>query len=425
MFKSLLIDTVFNFLGNATVRLTFVVLSIVTAQNLEYTKFQNFTMVITTVNMVIAAIGFALSTTLVKLISDLFTCPNKYNLELLNVFWRSAIKYLLLGFLILAFLIYPISNFLFKGDETYFLYMVILIVFSIFSTIASSHLVGIKDFKYLSFNRLVSGFAFGFYLLIFYFFNFSNTNELIFSIVFFHALMIFHPIKRYMRKRRELIVRDGSLKLRDTNPFYTITIPSFLSNAAYAISTWLVVIVFLWFFPNENISSEVAIAFVWFNALTFIPQSLSTALLPRLSNLKNESFIRIIVFSMVINMVVTLLCIGMVFYFKDVIKNLYMIQFENISVLIVIMSIAALPSALCKVTGQYFISKGKMYQSLFFNIIWSIGLLGSTSLFLYFGGKTLSIAYGLILSYFLLLLIQLTYIFWDRDEYSNYNKSSI
>lgn len=109
---------------------------------------------------------------------------------------------------------------------------------------------------------------------------------------------------------------------------------------------------------DRNMASEVATGLIWFNALAFIPQTISTVILPRISS-ENKNKLKILKVGMLINVCSTCILISFLTLTKSQINELYSSQFEQLADLILIMSFASLPNACCKVTGQYFIASSK------------------------------------------------------------------
>ncbi|KAJ8742717.1 hypothetical protein H9Y13_00175 [Aeromonas veronii] len=423
MFKSLIKDTILNFLGNAVVRISFIFLSVITAKILSDTDFQHFTILISTLNMIVAAIGFALSTTIVKIVSELLCQNNSYFLKQLSSFWQS-VKFTSIIVLTMAIIfVKPVSESLFSGNYFFTLYFYILTVAAISSVVASSYMVAMKDFGYLSYNRIVSTIVYLISLLLLYVFKDGNAFYVFLSTALFYVFMTYHPIMRYFSRIKNIIKytehSGGNEKYK--NPFIDITLPAFFSNLTYSLATWLQIFVVLNIYKDSQAATSIAVSLMWFNALTFIPQSLSTALLPRLISASKRQTSQVLMVSCGVNLISTLICIVLLYIASPVIDAFYDNQVTNISSLIIYMSIAALPCALCKVTGQYFIAKGEMYTSLLFNIIWSSLLMLSTVIFLNSQNGAFSVAYGLIISYSILLLCQAIYI-WVKNEFNYFNK---
>jgi O-antigen/teichoic acid export membrane protein len=423
VFKSLIKDTLLNFVGNAVVRISFIVLSVITAQILSDTDFKNFTILISTLNMIVAAIGFALSTTIVKLVSELL-CQNNYDcLKRMSIFGRSVKLSSVVIFAIAIIFVKPVSESLFSGSYYFTLFFYILTVAAILSVVASSYMIAMRDFSYLSYNRILSTVVYLMSLALLYILNNSNAFYVFLFTVLFYSLMTFHPMVRYFSRAKNIIrhLKDSGGQQRYKNPFIDITLPAFFSNLTYSLATWLQIFIVLNIYKDSQAATSIAIALMWFNALTFIPQSLSTALLPRLISASKRQINYVLLVSCGVNLTATLICILLLYIASPVINAFYDNQTSNISSLIVCMSIAALPCALCKVTGQYFIAKGEMYTSLLFNILWSSVLMLSTVILLNSENGAVSVAYGLIVSYSILLMCQIIYI-WVRNGFNYFNK---
>ncbi len=423
MFKSLIKDTLLNFLGNAVVRISFIILSVITAKILSVADFKNFTILISTLNMVVAAIGFALSTTIVKLFSELLCQNNSYCLKQLSSFWKSVKFSAAIVLAIAVIFLKPISESLFSGSYFFTLYFYVLTILAILSVVASSYMIAMKDFGYLSYNRIIATIVYLISLASLYILKNDNAFYVFLFTGLFYFVMTYRPMMRYLSRIKSIIkgIEISEESEQSKKPFINITLPAFFSNLTYSLATWLQIFVVLNIYKDSHAATSIAIALMWFNALTFIPQSLSTALLPRLITISKRQANQVLLVSCGVNLISTLMCILLLYIASPVIDVFYNDQFSNISHLIIYMAIAALPCALCKVTGQYFIAKGEMYTSLLFNMLWSLVLMLSTIILLNGQNGAISVAYGLIISYSILLVSQVIYI-WVKNEFYYCNK---
>lgn len=409
--KEIFLDSLFTFISNSISRLSFIILSIVTAKVLISEDFHSFTIMMSTLNMIVSSIGFAVGITIVK--SAVEYHNNKTKKKEREYF--SFIKLFIIGSLVVfigvSFLYNLISKLLFNGKVYFALAFLTLTILALYYTVSSYFLIGVKDFKSLSKYNLLIGTVFILSLLMVMYTDLSYNS--LYTITLLLASFYFTGILLCVRKYAQLIPGFNRIEFKlhstDENYFKKITLPAFLSNLVYAFTVWLQIIIVGYLLNDRNMASEVATGLIWFNALAFIPQTISTVILPRISS-ENKNKLKILKVGMLINVCSTCILISFLTLTKSQINELYSSQFEQLADLILIMSFASLPNACCKVTGQYFIASSKMNISLMFNSLWAIVYIFTNVILLKFGFGVFSVGYALIISYSILFFSQYVFI---------------
>ncbi|MEL8939247.1 O64 family O-antigen flippase, partial [Escherichia coli] len=253
-------------------------------------------------NMIVSSIGFAVGITIVK--SAVEYHNNKTKKKEREYF--SFIKLFIIGSLVVfigvSFLYNLISELLFNGKVYFALAFLTLTILALYYTVSSYFLIGVKDFKSLSKYNLLIGTVFILSLLMVMYTDLSYNS--LYTITLLLASFYFTGILLCVRKYAQLIPGFNRIEFKlhstDENYFKKITLPAFLSNLVYAFTVWLQIIIVGYLLNDRNMASEVATGLIWFNALAFIPQTISTVILPRISS-ENKNKLKILKVGMLIN----------------------------------------------------------------------------------------------------------------------------
>ncbi len=140
----------------------------------------------------------------------------------------------------------------------------------------------------------------------------------------------------------------------------------------------------------------------WRTAILFIPGMLGAIVLPALANLYGENdharYKKVLQYNVTINSSFALVLAILVSLFSSSIMRSYGKDFENYSVVLVVLGLSAVFSVPSGVIGQSITSKGKMWCGMVLNLIWAIILVASTLLLVDLGALGLAIsnliAYG-------------------------------
>lgn len=186
----------------------------------------------------------------------------------------------------------------------------------------------------------------------------------------------------------------------------------FLKFSLPAVLSGLVTVPILWWVKTYLIRhtgfGEMAmydVAEQWYFMLLFIPNSLSSIILPLLTNTTSEGtkaqYTKLIKLNLIINISITSIIAIFIALFTPLIYSFYGKEFTN-STPLVILLITAVISATNNVLGQVIASKGKMWLGLGVNSLWALWLILFSLLFIgqYSLGAT-GLAYAMLASYLL------------------------
>ncbi|MGR5423264.1 hypothetical protein [Vibrio sp. PNB22_4_1] len=407
--KKLLSDSLYTFISTGISRAVFILVSLFSAKYLTQADFQNLSILMSTVNMIIASLGFAFGTTLLKKAVEHNEDENdkykKCNLESLI----SAIVLILLSLGLISFLMLThISELLFVGDKKISIFMIVTAIAGVGATAASYLIVSLEKFTDLSKIKFISSIFFmmwcAFVLLV-------DDISIRFDIllILYLALFIVQLVwyaKKYWGYGGRLAPRKPTLSHR--NGIVDIAWPAFLSNFTYAVIMWFQMIIIYQVSGDREIASKVAVALTWYNAIVFIPQILSSVLLPKLLKSKGADFKEHMFRGSIINMISVGLAVIAIMLLSNYIDQIYAEQFNSLSALVILMSLSAFPNALCKLSGQYFLANDKMRVGFRFNLFWGVIYSCLTYILMPIYNEY-SVGIGLITSYMLLFGSQLIY----------------
>lgn len=208
-------------------------------------------------------------------------------------------------------------------------------------------------------------------------------------------------------KEEKELPRNEPLKI--SSIFYSFSLPAVLQG--------LVVIPVLWWAKTllikEGGYGEMAlydVAEQWYYLVLFIPNSLSTIILPLLTNVNydgsKKQYGQLLKVNILINVGVTLVIASGIAVLSPLIYRFYGNGFTDYSPLLVLLITVVICSA-NNVLGQVIVSKGKMWVGFGVNALWGIWLIISTFIFV---GKydlgALGLAYALLVSYILHSIVQ-------------------
>ncbi|EOA3211183.1 O64 family O-antigen flippase, partial [Escherichia coli] len=218
--KEIFLDSLFTFISNSISRLSFIILSIVTAKVLISEDFHSFTIMMSTLNMIVSSIGFAVGITIVK--SAVEYHNNKTKKKEREYF--SFIKLFIIGSLVVfigvSFLYNLISELLFNGKVYFALAFLTLTILALYYTVSSYFLIGVKDFKSLSKYNLLIGTVFILSLLMVMYTDLSYNS--LYTITLLLASFYFTGILLCVRKYAQLIPGFNRIefKLHSTDENY-------------------------------------------------------------------------------------------------------------------------------------------------------------------------------------------------------------
>ena len=223
------------------------------------------------------------------------------------------------------------------------------------------------------------------------------------------VIQLYVSLKKNITNIKEEKELPGNEPLKISSIFYSFSLPAVLQG--------LVVIPVLWWAKTllikEGGYGEMAlydVAEQWYYLVLFIPNSLSTIILPLLTNVNydgsKKQYGQLLKVNILINVGVTLVIASGIAVLSPLIYRFYGNGFTDYSPLLVLLITVVICSA-NNVLGQVIVSKGKMWVGFGVNALWGIWLIISTFIFV---GKydlgALGLAYALLVSYILHSIVQ-------------------
>jgi O-antigen/teichoic acid export membrane protein len=280
----------------------------------------------------------------------------------------------------------------------------IVLFFISLTSAQTGALNGFENFKALGIHSVINGLAQTILLIVgaYYF----GINGVIVALGISAAIL-------YIQYRYSLKNNLNSLKLApktEDKQFNNISI--FVKFSLPAVLSGLVTVPILWWAKTYLIRNtgfgEMAIYDVaeqWYFMLLFIPNSLSSIILPMLTNMTTEGtkaqYSKLIKLNLIINISITLIIAIFIALFTPLIYSFYGKGFTNNAPLLILL-VTAVICATNNVLGQVIASKGKMWLGLGVNSLWGIWLVLFSLLFI---GKyslgAVGLAYAMLVSYLL------------------------
>ncbi len=151
----------------------------------------------------------------------------------------------------------------------------------------------------------------------------------------------------------------------------------------------------------------------WRILIAFVPVNLSKVALPMLSRLCNDKsgrYNRYLQINMLLNFIVSAGVALIVILFSGYILKLYGKGFEGGKVTLMILSFSAVICAVNDVLRGAFLSQGRMWEGLVFNVIWSIVIILVTYNLLQRGFGAVGVAIANIVSYIVIVVSQVIFL---------------
>lgn len=286
---------------------------------------------------------------------------------------------------------------------------VLSIFFSTISSAQNGALTGFEDFKSIGINLFCFGILQA--LLIILGAYFIGMNGVILALGISSAslcLLYKNSLKKKFSKVFSIPVRNV-LNKEIRSIFFHFSIPAVLSS--------LVSMPILWWAKTLLVRNagfeEMAIYDVaeqWNIMLLFIPGSISTIILPLLTNVlsigTSNQYKKLIKINLMINGGITLLLAIIIIPLAPYILKLYGNNFTNYLPLR-IMLLTTVLQAINAVLGQVIASKGKMWIGFGVNLLWGIWLIIFSFLFINkLSMNAIGLCYAILISYILHSIVQ-------------------
>jgi O-antigen/teichoic acid export membrane protein len=262
---------------------------------------------------------------------------------------------------------------------------------------------GFEDFKSIGIQASINGILQLFFIVLgAYFWGIKGAIGGIAAAAFFYWIQLHFAINPNVKKLKTNIVNEDRPNLLSI--FVKFSLPSLLASIVFIPVVW-------WtktFLIRHAGYGEMAVFDVseqWYYILLFIPNSISSILLPMLTNTSVEGskqqYGYLIKVNLYINVGITLILALFAGLLSPFINRLYGKDFTNYLPMIV-MLVTAVFCAANNVFGQVIASKGKMWIGFGLNCLWATWLILFSFLLI---GKmnlgALGLAYAMLISYFL------------------------
>lgn len=278
------------------------------------------------------------------------------------------------------------------------------------TSVQTGSLNGFEKFKELGKNTAYNGLVqFTCILLGAYFWGIFGAiaGIGIAALIFFFQLQI--QLRNEVRKIKSIKEINVDEKLNKSSIFFKFSLPAILQALVFIPVLWWSK---TYLIGNSNYG-EMAIYDVaeqWYHVVLFIPTSLSTIILPLLTNTSYNGsegqYNKLLKVNLLLNVGVAFSIALVVALFSPIIYKFYGDGFTDYKPLLILL-ITVVLSAVNNVFGQVIASKGKMWIGFAVNLLWAIWLILFSVIFI---GKyqlgALGLAYALMFSYLLHSMLQ-------------------
>jgi len=229
----------------------------------------------------------------------------------------------------------------------------------------------------------------------------------VFSLLLFNVVSV-----RNTLQKNSISYKIVNFRRQDISVLYKFSLPAALSSFLVAPSYWVIRALLI----NNDGFEELGVyeaADQWRIIILFVPSALSNIVLPILSGFskgEERDYKKALKMNLLLNVSVAFFLSTMIALFSGLIMKSYGEGFENRLPLILI-ACSTVFSSFAAVIGVSIVSRGKMWMSLFFNMMWSIQFIGLTYLFLRMGYGAVGASMALLLSYIIHSIYQSLYLF--------------
>jgi len=277
---------------------------------------------------------------------------------------------------------------------------------------------GFEDFKSIGIQTIINGVV----QIVFvvsgtYFWKINGAIAGLAAAAFVFWIQLQFTIRPVINKLKSSISVEEETNLFSI--FMKFSLPSLLSSITMIPIVWWTKTLLI----KHSGYSEMAVFDVseqWYYILLFIPNSLSSIILPILTNTSaegsNQQYMYLIKINLFINVFITLILGIGIGVFSPFINHLYGKDFTNYYPLIIMISTAVICAA-NNVLGQVIASKGKMWIGFGLNSLWAAWLILFTYLFIIrLNMGALGLACAMFVSYFLHSIAQAwLVIYWKAN----------
>jgi O-antigen/teichoic acid export membrane protein len=411
--KEILSSSILMTFGSALSRIVVIALTMMAAKMIEPNNYSILIITLSTANMLIGSLGFACSTTTSKVVASYMASSKNEDRRKELLLW---IKNVLTALFVLSLLLLlfgtQVLSFLMKDISINKYLLLSVVLTAVIHSMNVSLLIATGEIKKLTIIQVSTSVMF---LLLLY--CVSSIDKYDFEYYDFLCILISYNlinITLVIGNWFDLTDFKGIFRISKNSAlksYYKIAaIPSFLSNMAFMLTNLLIISLISNNFGNSD-AAKFATAYLLLNVALYIPQVVSTVLLPKLVvAVSSAERLKYLIVSGGLSLVISCFFWVVIISFKDLINNYYSIQFNNLSDVFLILYAAIIPISLCKVVGQLLLAQDRMYLGLKFNLLWAFVYLFGAVTVVYMKFPMEYIAYIFVLSYFSLFFAQVTYL---------------
>lgn len=294
----------------------------------------------------------------------------------------------------------------------------LLLFFSIVNGCYHGSMLGYENFKGLAINTFGSSIIEAVFVVVGAYYE-GVSGALIgygigvMSLTFFNRSSV-----HKLFKASGIKVNYSNLHISDFKVLYQFSLPAALSSFIVVPSYWIARALL----ANHSGFEEVGMyeaAEQWRTIILFIPSALSNIILPMLSGYQSlndsHSYKKTFYCNLLLNVSVSALVAAIVILFSGLILDAYGQGFDN-RLTFIILTCSTVFSSFSTVVGVTIISKGRAWQGLCFNMVWSLTFIGLTYLFINNGMGSSGISLACLIAYFFHSVYQFTYLLIVRRK---------
>lgn len=394
-----------SFTGTAFAKFLTLIAGIVCAHILTKEEYGEFNMVRSTVNMFVIFGSAGLGVTATKYVSE-------YKASQINKIPRICYITRLFGYFtgslctiaIIILAPFVATNILHCAGLSLSLKIgAILLFFSVVNGVQNGIISGFENFKAIAINTLAGSIFESIFMLVgAYFWHIEGAIlgfGLGFIVIYVTNRSSIHKLFNKYNLKHETAKR---LNHEDWRILFSYSLPAALSSLLIAPTFWLIRTLLV----RKCGFGELAIyeaADQWKVIILFIPTAISQIVLPLLSSLTKEKegmFKNTLEINILVIGFVSLIISLIVIIASPFIMNLYGAQFNDYTPLRVL-ALSTIFSAIANILEMTAYSMGKMWQCFIINIVWAIGMVAFTKIFLINGMGASALSFAVLFAYIL------------------------
>ena len=293
----------------------------------------------------------------------------------------------------------------------------ILLFVTVINGAQNGTLAGLEDFKSIALNMLKGSIAETLFMILGAYY-WGVTGAILGYGCGFMVIYIGNQIS-IQKKFRELgiVIQKSSFCKSDLKLLYKFSLPAALSSIMVSPVFWIIRSMLV----RKDGFEELAIfeaADQWRVIILFIPVTVSQVVLPILSSMSvnkrdKTKFWRVLKMNLCINVIIALTMALIISLLQNNIMGFYGKEYTDTSVLVVL-AFSTIFTAIANVVGLSISSQAKMWVGFIFNALWGIILISLTYYFLSCELGALGIAWAILISYSIHIVLQLVYLKYNN-----------